>query len=484
VLPRFLEFIGDRLLIAHNANFDVSFIRKASSDLGCTFTNPYLDTVTLSRFLNSDLKSHKLDVVAKYYDLGEFNHHRASDDAEMLSEIFFKMLEKMERLGIHSFEDLQRDMSENANPLNIKPYHQVILVKNKAGLKNLYKLISYSYLKYYKRVPRIPRSELEKHREGLIIGSACEAGELFRALLEKKPEDDIRNIVNFYDYLEIQPHNHPEQKAYNVHLAEMSQTYNIPLIAGTDTHSLNAYKAECREILLKAKRKSYGDEDVFDMTYKTYDELVNAFREQDCLPEQLFMNAIENTNVMADSVEDFTLDKFIAEKPFQTYMLDMAKKYLALGDGKWLSYLGASGSGKTHLCSAVAIELIKQGKDVKYMLWKDDSRKIKNNNFEGDGSLIEYYKNVEVLYIDDLFKTGKVEGQVQKATAGDINIAFEIINSRVVQKKITIISSESSIDELFDIDEAVAGRIRQMCGEFCVNISKGDGKNYRKRDFI
>jgi DNA replication protein DnaC len=183
-------------------------------------------------------------------------------------------------------------------------------------------------------------------------------------------------------------------------------------------------------------------------------------------------------------VEDFTLDKFIAEKPFQTYMLDMAKKYLALGDGKWLSYLGASGSGKTHLCSAVAIELIKQGKDVKYMLWKDDSRKIKNNNFEGDGSLIEYYKNVEVLYIDDLFKTGKVEGQVQKATAGDINIAFEIINSRVVQKKITIISSESSIDELFDIDEAVAGRIRQMCGEFCVNISKGDGKNYRKRDFI
>ena len=183
-------------------------------------------------------------------------------------------------------------------------------------------------------------------------------------------------------------------------------------------------------------------------------------------------------------VEDFTLDKFIADKPFQTYMLDMAKKYLALGDGKWLSYLGASGSGKTHLCSAVAIELIKRGKDVKYMLWKDDSRKIKNNNFEGDGSLIEYYKNVEVLYIDDLFKTGKVEGQVQKATAGDINIAFEIINSRVVQKKITIISSESSIDELFDIDEAVAGRIRQMCGEFCINISKGEGKNYRKRDFV
>ncbi len=182
-------------------------------------------------------------------------------------------------------------------------------------------------------------------------------------------------------------------------------------------------------------------------------------------------------------VEDFTLDKFETKMPFQEYMFSVAKSYLANGDGKWLSYLGASGSGKTHLCSAVAIELIKQGKDVKYMLWKDDCRKIKKNNFDGDGTLIDYYKNVEVLYIDDLFKTGKVDGQIQQATAGDINIAFEILNSRVVQKKITIISSESSIDDLFDIDEAVAGRIKQMCGDFCVNISKGEGKNYRKRDF-
>ena len=172
VLRKFLDFIGDRLLIAHNANFDISFIRKASVDLGYKFTNPYLDTVTLSRFLNSDLKSHKLDVVAKYYNLGEFNHHRACDDAEILANIFFAMVEKMDRFDIKNFEDLQRDMSENANPLNIKPYHQVILVKNPTGLKNLYKLVSYSYLKYYKRMPRIPKSELEKHREGMIICSA------------------------------------------------------------------------------------------------------------------------------------------------------------------------------------------------------------------------------------------------------------------------------------------------------------------------
>lgn len=183
-------------------------------------------------------------------------------------------------------------------------------------------------------------------------------------------------------------------------------------------------------------------------------------------------------------VKDFRLEKFKVEKPFQELMLDTAKNYLAVGEGKWLAFLGASGSGKTMLCSAVAIELLRRGKELKYMLWKDDSRKIKNDNFDGDGTLIEYYKSVEVLYIDDLFKTGKTNGEYQKPTAGDINLAFEIINNRVARKKITIISSENTIDELFEIDEATAGRIKQMCGEFCLNISKGEGKNYRKRDIV
>ena len=183
-------------------------------------------------------------------------------------------------------------------------------------------------------------------------------------------------------------------------------------------------------------------------------------------------------------VRDFRFDKFKVEKPFQELMLNTAKDYLDNGEGKWLAFLGASGSGKTMLCSAVAIELLRQGKELKYMLWKDDSRKIKNDNFDGDGTLIEYYKSVEVLYIDDLFKTGKTNGEYQKPTAGDINLAFEIINNRVARKKVTIISSENTIDELFEIDEATAGRIKQMCGEYCLNISKGEGKNYRKREFL
>lgn len=187
---------------------------------------------------------------------------------------------------------------------------------------------------------------------------------------------------------------------------------------------------------------------------------------------------------LEEVLHDYTFEKFKIEQPFQELMLNTAKNYLANGDGKWLAFLGASGSGKTMLCSAVAIELLRRGKELKYMLWKDDSRKIKNDNFDGTGQLIEYYKSVEVLYIDDLFKTGKTNGEFQRPTAGDINLAFEIINSRVARKSITIISSENTIDELFDIDEATAGRIRQMCGEFCLNISRGEGKNYRKRDII
>jgi DNA replication protein DnaC len=184
-------------------------------------------------------------------------------------------------------------------------------------------------------------------------------------------------------------------------------------------------------------------------------------------------------------VKDFRFENFKVEQPFQELMLNTAKNYIANGEGKWFALLGASGSGKTMLCSAVAIELLRRGKELKYMLWKDDSRKIKNNNFDGDGSLIDYFKNVEVLYIDDLFKSGKTNGDFQRPTSGDINIAFEIINSRVAQKKTTIISSENTIDELFEIDEAIAGRIRQMCGgEYCLTIGRGEGKNYRKRDLI
>ena len=314
VLREFLDFIGDRLLIAHNANFDVSFIRKASRDLGYKFANPYLDTVTLSRFLNADLKSHKLDSVAKYFDLGDFNHHRACDDAEMLAMIFFAMVDKMDRFDIKTFADLQRDMSENANPLTIKPYHQVILVKNKVGLKNLYKLVSYSYLKYYRRMPRIPKSELEKHREGLIIGSACEAGELFRAILEKKPEDDIRDIVNFYDYLEIQPisnnrflidegtvANDDDLRELNRQIVELGEKYKKPVVATCDVHYLNPDDEIGRKVLLAGMRFKDADKDC-PLYFRTTEEMLEEFS---YLGEEKAREVvITNPNLIADMVEE------------------------------------------------------------------------------------------------------------------------------------------------------------------------------------
>ena len=187
---------------------------------------------------------------------------------------------------------------------------------------------------------------------------------------------------------------------------------------------------------------------------------------------------------LAKVLDKYSFEKFEPNTDWRKSILQTAKNFLENGNGSWFFMGGQSGAGKTHLCSAIAIEFLRRGYEVKYMLWKDDIRKIKNDNFEG-GNLIEYYKNVDILYIDDLFKTVKVEGQqFQRPTQGDANLAFEIINSRLSQNKITIISSENTIYELFDIDEATAGRIKQMCGEYCLNISKGEGKNYRKRDMI
>ncbi|MBR2432027.1 MAG: PHP domain-containing protein, partial [Clostridia bacterium] len=314
VLKEFLEFIGNRLLIAHNANFDVSFIRSAARACGYKFDNAYLDTLALSRFLNPDLKTHKLDVVAKYFDLGEFNHHRADDDAEILARIFFCMVEKMDKFEIKTFSDLDRDMSENADPLSTKPYHQIILVKNKEGLKNLYKLISYSYLNYYRRVPRIPKSELEKHREGLIIGSACEAGELFRAILENKSDDDLADIVSFYDYLEIQPicnnrfliaegsvADDEGLRELNRKIVELGEKYKKPVVATCDAHFLNAEDEIARKILLAGMRFKDFDKDCA-LYFRTTEEMLEEFSYLG--EEKAYEVVVKNTNLIADMVEE------------------------------------------------------------------------------------------------------------------------------------------------------------------------------------
>ena len=313
VLPEFLEFIGDRLLIAHNADFDTGFIRAAAKAQGLRFENPYLDTLGLSRYLNPELKNHKLDTVANRYDLGDFNHHRACDDAHMLALIFFAMTEQLQKMDIKNFTDLQNEMSAKANPLTLPTYHQIILVKNQTGLKNLYKLISASYLKYYRRNPRIPKTELEKLREGLIIGSACEAGELFRAVLDGKNEREIEEIVKFYDYLEIQPicnnrfliaegkvADEEGLRQLNRRIVELGERYDKPVVATCDAHFLNKEDELYRKILLAGMKFSDADKDTH-IYFRTTEEMLEEFAYLG--EEKAYEVVVENPNRINDMVE-------------------------------------------------------------------------------------------------------------------------------------------------------------------------------------
>ncbi len=211
-----------------------------------------------------------------------------------------------DKMGIKFLMGVEIYLTETLKEKVRDNYHTILIAKNADGVNELLSAVSVSCQDdhfYYSN--RMTFDEFFKLSKNVIKISACLASPL-----NKLPVSHIlyEKLIKCYDYLEIQPHNHPDQKAYNVHLAAMSEKYKIPLIAGTDTHSLNSYKAECRGILLEAKRKSYGDEDAFDLTYKTYDELVQSFKVQDCLPEAIYLKAIENTNVMADSVENFELD--------------------------------------------------------------------------------------------------------------------------------------------------------------------------------
>lgn len=186
---------------------------------------------------------------------------------------------------------------------------------------------------------------------------------------------------------------------------------------------------------------------------------------------------------LKEIVTDYRFDNFETSQEWQKEMLSIAKKFTNDFEGKWLFIGGTSGSGKSHICTATAITLLKKEKDVKYMLWRDEASRLKSLLNKGEYSEeLEYYKEVDVLYIDDLFKTGKSENQrVQRPTSGDINLAYEILSSRNVRKKTTIISTECSLSDLMEIDEAIAGRIKQMCGEYCLSISKDKNKNYRMR---
>ena len=312
VLPEFFEFAGNRILVAHNAGFDTGFIRKACADNEMPFNYTYLDTVALSKFANPDLKRHKLDTLAEYYNLGDFNHHRACDDAEMLANILTAMLEKLKGEGIETIEKMVQAMSANVDPLKLPTYHQIILVKNKTGLKNLYRLISDSFLKYFKRTPRIPKTKLNELREGLIIGSACESGELFRAILDNKSESEIEAIAEYYDYLEIQPicNNmflvHENKATYedliefNKKIVALGEKLGKPVVATCDAHFLNQEDEIGRKVLLASQKFKDADRDT-GIYFRTTEEMLEEFKYLG--EEKAYEVVVTNTNKIADLID-------------------------------------------------------------------------------------------------------------------------------------------------------------------------------------
>ncbi len=312
-VEQFLAFAGESMLIAHNAAFDIGFIRVAAERHGLKFENTYLDTVGLSKFVNPELKNHKLDTVAKHYNLEDFHHHRASDDAEILAKIFACMVERMRADGIDTFARMTDAMSEKSDPLKLPYYHMIIFAKNKEGLKNLYKLISFSYLNYYRRFPRMPKSVIEQYREGLIIGSACEAGELYKAILDGKSAQEIEEIASFYDYLEIQPlgnnrfliadgkvANEEILKDINRQICDIGKKLGKPVCATCDAHFLNEEDEIYRRILLAGMK--FADADKPTPIYlRTTGEMLEEFS---YLGEELAREVvIENPNKIADMCE-------------------------------------------------------------------------------------------------------------------------------------------------------------------------------------
>lgn len=302
------------MLIAHNAGFDTSFIRRVCEQNDIPFTNPYLDTVAMSRYVNSDLKKHKLDTLANYFGLGEFNHHRASDDAEMLAAIFFKMTDKLRAEGVLDIRSMESVMSDNVDPKKLRTNHMTILVKNQTGLKNLYKLVSLGYLNYYSKNPRIPKTVLQQYREGLIIGSACSDGVLYSGILSGKSESELLDICEFFDYLEIMPlcnnrylidkgtvADDEGLRDINRRIIELGEKSGKPVVATCDAHFMDEEDEIYRQILLAGMKFSdFGRKS--KLFFRTTDEMLQEF---DYLtPEKAYEVVVTNTNLVADWIEE------------------------------------------------------------------------------------------------------------------------------------------------------------------------------------
>ncbi len=316
-LRSFLEFAGDRPLVAHNADFDTGFMSAAAVRNGIEFEPVYIDTLSLSRALLPDLKKHKLDIVSNRLSLPDFNHHRASDDALVCARIMGRFLDMLAQHDAATLNDIQSVYMRIKPAEHNRSRHMIILVKNKTGLKNLYELVSQSYLKYFYKTPTMPKSVLMQYREGLIFGSACGMGELYGAVMHGASDSELRRIASFYDYLEIQPLGNngflvdngavsdiSVLQDYNRRIIEIGRQLNKPVVAASDVHFLDAEDEQYRKILQAAKKFSDADRGC-PIYFRTTDEMLAEF---DYLGEEMARQVvIENPRAIADSVDDIEL---------------------------------------------------------------------------------------------------------------------------------------------------------------------------------
>jgi len=318
VLRDFLAFAGDRPIVAHNADFDMSFLKEACRRTGMEREFVSIDTLALSRALIPELKKYKLNIVADHLGLADFRHHRASDDAITCGEIYVRLTKRLAEHGVEDLgavNDLCRGLRGDGSGGHMR--HITLLARNKAGLKNLYKIISESHLKYFKRFPLVPKTLLDRHREGLLVGSACENSELFSAVVGGRSWQDLKAIAAYYDYLEIQPicnnmfmvrrgtaRDEEQLREFNRTVMRLGKELGKPVCATGDVHFLRPEDEVFRSILLASKKFEDADEPL-PLYFKSTDEMLEEFSylgEEDC-----YDAVIRNPNAIADLCEDIEL---------------------------------------------------------------------------------------------------------------------------------------------------------------------------------
>ncbi len=317
ILPKFLEFCEGSALVAHNAEFDTGFIRENCNRLQLPYDYTVVDTLSLARLLLTDMAKFKLNNICKKLGISLENHHRAIDDATATGEVFVKFIQMLEEKGVTTLGEINDMAAVSPDMIKKAPtYHGIILVQNDIGRVNLNRLVSASHLDYFNRRPRMPKSLIQEYREGLILGSACEAGELYQAILSKQPEEEITRIVNFYDYLEIQPSgnnafmiesDHYEDiqsikdiEDINRQIIELGKRYNKPVVATCDVHFLDPEDEQYRRIMMAGKGFKDADNQA-PLYFRTTEEMLDEFSYLGS--EQAYEVVVKNTNLIADRIE-------------------------------------------------------------------------------------------------------------------------------------------------------------------------------------